>query len=210
MNILIVVFGYLFIFSVSEFLHKKYSWQSEYTRKVAHVGASLFSLAVPHLVNRIQITGIGIFFFIALIITKRISYLKSIHQVQRHTLGALLFPITIVILAWLTWYERLPAYYYAILILGFSDTLAAVFGKGKKITSKLSFFPSCLGSLVYFLMTMLISLVILASIGQEIPIISVITVSFILTIVERYSPWGVDNTSVPIVAVFLFQNLLIT
>jgi phytol kinase len=92
-----------------------------------------------------------------------------------------------------------------ILVLGYGDGLAAVVGKayGKR---KLVNNKSLEGSLTMLLASFVVILVVLLVSGAALvtTLIAAVVVSILSTVIELYTPKGLDNLSVP-----LFSSLLI-
>jgi len=183
---------------VIEYVGRKYNIASEITRKLVHatlgLAAVLGFMEGPIWLYALTVAILA--FFIAISFFKKL--LSSIHNVNRHTYGELFLPIGI--LAPLLLVSETPNIYIAsILVMAFADSSAGMFGffLGKKN-------KSILGSLVFFAVAILVIFL-----NTNSPIYLVIAVALGSTVVERFSPYGSDNLTVPLAttSLMLFLNM---
>ncbi len=210
---IIFAIGFILLLVLNEFIYKRYHINAEYSRKFAHIFASLSSLAfLATIQSHWYLLFLGALFFLILYIGKRYHKLKSIDSVQRKTAGSYLLPIAIYTVFFIAEKSNSELFFILpILILGISDPLAGIFGtyfrtKTKQI--KLAGRPidkTILGSSIFFSATLLISLITLSffeyPFGKLLAIS--ITIAFIDTFVEMVSVRGYDNLTVPLTTILL-------
>ncbi len=199
---------YLIILGISQLLYSKRIFQAEGTRRLAHVLSGVFTLFLPLLVDRIGIYIIASGFTAVLVITKRKQWFGGIHQVVRQTHGAMAFPIGVAATAALTLPNHMSAFVYGILVLTFSDSLAALFGKNKRILPQRPWWEGIRGSIVFLSVSLLIGIGFVLVPSAHGSWIAAIVAPPILTLTERYTPLGFDNVTVPVLAGTLWMVLV--
>ena len=215
MNITIVVLSLLgFLYSISA-LGKRYKWHSEWQRKVLHVGLGLTALSFPWLFTDVwQVVVLcSIACFILLLIRYVPHFRKSIggclHEVDRSSLGELLFAMSIVLLFWLS-KGNIVLYIVPLSILTISDSLASIVGiyYGKRSYEVVDGIKSWEGTLAFALITFLIIvllLYVLADLSWPVMLIIAATFAILGALVEAVSWHGFDNILIPF-ASFLFLD----
>lgn len=175
-----------------ELVKRKFSISSEITRRVVHIGAGLCTIIdfyyVPGWPFVVLITtSIGIICY---------SYLKnfftSVHNVTRHTYGEIFLPFGSLSAYFISLNEP-TAFLPALLIMTFADSLAGLTSDFLKQPRKI-----WRGSLVFFV----VALVILLFSTKFDPIFA-IGIALVVSAVERYSPKGSDNLTVPAASALL-------
>ena len=208
--ILIVLFV---IFYIGK-LVKKIS-DSEISRKFVHIFASLFSLSFPFLIkNSSTLLILSIFFALVISIMKfkkdKDNFLKSVVDIDRATVGEILFPITIYLL--FIFSDKYYFYFISVLVLSFSDALAAIIGKKYgviKIPVEQDY-KSLEGSITFFFITFLIieiPLLLMTNLTPLQCILISLIISLLITMLELISVYGTDNILVPLGVLFLIQRL---
>ena len=187
--------------SLSRFFNKV---NSEFTRKIVHIGAGnviLFAwwLDVPAWIG---IGAAAIASSIALI-SLVIPILPSVNSVGRKSLGTFFYAISIGVLIALFWH--LHEYEYAaigILIMTWGDGMAAIVGQrfGKHHYRVFGIKKSWEGSLAMAFFSFLVTCSILVAVQGNIWQVWAIslTVSVVATVLEGFSVLGIDNLTVPI------------
>ena len=99
----------------------------EYSRKLIHIGLSVWiAFWLFFLPYKIVIVA-SLLLALAVFISKRLGFLKSIHGVRRTTYGEITYALGIAFAAWYA--KNDPSVYaLAVINLGFADGLAAVIG----------------------------------------------------------------------------------
>jgi len=207
--------GFCCIIYGAEYLHRHYTIYPEYTRKMAHSLATLSSLIfIITIKSHWYILMLGIFFFLLLLVAKRKRLFKSIDAVDRKTEGSYLLPISIYLVFYISRsYDNNLIFILPILLLGISDPLAGLIGtyyrnRIKKITLfNYHLDKTILGSSVFFISTLIISLLTLYFYDYELSklLFPSILIALVTTITELLSPYGTDNLTVPLITVLLLS-----
>lgn len=210
----VLIFSVLFIiFFIGKIIYKRFD--VELSRKFVHIFSSLFALSFPFIIsNHLTLLFLSIFFSIFIFIFKfyknKDSLLKSVVDIDRKTIGEILFPMSI----YLVFIFSKEYYFYLIslLVLALSDALAAIIGKkyGKIKIPIEQDFKTLEGSLIFFIMTFL-SIKIPLILFSNFHLLNIILISFIIailiTMLELISIYGTDNIFIPLGVLFLLQRL---
>jgi len=189
-----IVFLGLFVFI--EYSVRRVNANREITRRIAHVLSSLFGLAMGIVMEATVFIIMCLFFLIVITISLHIRYFSFIHNVKRKTYGELLLPLGILV-SYLVANDVTIIFTSSILILAIADPIAGVIG---------DFFSRtyALRTMVFFTIALLILLVILPP-GLY---VMVVLIASTITIVERISPFGTDNFTIPLTTSILLRLLL--
>lgn len=205
--------GFSSILFFSEYLHKHFAINGEYTRKIAHILATLSSLILIFTIeSHWYILFLGLVFFFLLFLGKRKGYFKSIDPENRKTAGSYLLPISIYIAFYISRsLNNDLIFILPVLLLGISDPLAGLFGvyfksRTKNITIfNYQFDKTILGSGVFFISTLIITPIVLYTFDYEflrLFILSIV-IACTITVTELISPYGTDNLSVPLMTILI-------
>lgn len=210
-GLLAVVF--LLLFASAEWLYHWRKWQAEHTRKYVHIVTGLLTMLFPPMLGDPLAVGLLCGSFLLILLSSLyFKLLPSINAVDRLTRGSLLYPI-VVFGCYLLFhrYGQYLYFYLPILILAFSDPLAAltgkrwpmlpyrVFGKHKTVS----------GSLAFFVSAFIISLTLFLLEAADKPVLlPAILVAITTTLAEAVIHRGYDNLSIPAAAalVLLIQG----
>jgi phytol kinase len=195
--IYILIYGLLFL--IFEIIKRAKILSVDSTRSIVHTSSALIACTFPLYLSLTHIIFISCFFFIFLIISKYITLLESIHNVERKTWGEVYFPLGIAIIAWSFLPDNILNYEIAILIFGISDVLANIVGKhyGSHPLKFLGCTKTIEGSSAFFISIFAILIIF------KISPLTAIFISLVTTISEFISPYGSDNLTVPIVTSIL-------
>ncbi|MCX7870013.1 MAG: hypothetical protein N2485_00320 [bacterium] len=211
---IVLIFSVLFIiFFIGKIIYKRFD--VELSRKFVHIFSSLFALSFPFIIsNHLTLLFLSIFFSIFIFIFKfyknKDSLLKSVVDIDRKTIGEILFPMSI----YLVFIFSKEYYFYLIslLVLALSDALAAIIGKkyGKIKIPIEQDFKTLEGSLTFFIITFL-AVKIPLILFSNFHLLNIILISFIIailiTMLELISIYGTDNIFIPLGVLFLLQRL---
>jgi phytol kinase len=214
MNIWGLVLSYILVFliiGISTVLQKAKVLGDEGARKFIHIGVSNWWILAWVFFQGDNAIWFAIVPPITFILLNYYSYktnlIKSMERSGNGNLGTVYFPISLLILVIFTFgiVNRPEIGAVGILVLGYGDGLAAVIGKayGKR---KLVNNKSLEGSLTMLLASFIVVLLVLLVAGVSLvaTLIAAIVVSILSTIIELYTPKGLDNLSVP-----LFSSLIV-
>lgn len=181
-------------FGALEIGKRRFGWSPEITRRVAHIVSGglvlLDYLWLTPLAFVLLVSAGGVLFFAA----SRARLLTSVNDVRRRTVGQ--FVLTLGYLgAFAVSMGRTDIFVASVLIITFADALAGLTGDLLASPQR-----TWWGSTVFFTVTM----IILVSMGTPEPLVA-IGVAATLTAIERVSPWGLDNVTVPVAAAALLH-----
>jgi len=173
-----------------EALVRRRDWRHETTRRIAHVLACLYAIA-SHAVLPLWLFVLACSLFVlALVLSRRMKVLTSVHTTRRASLGEVYLPVGIIIAALAgTLAADTSVFLATILILALADVAAGVTGDLLRAESK-----TRLGSLAFFG----VSILVVQACGFG-PLLS-LAVAVVATLVERVSSRGTDNLTVPLAA----------
>jgi dolichol kinase/L-amino acid N-acyltransferase YncA len=211
--VLLLSASFLLIFLAAEGLYRWAHIAPEWTRKFQHLLSGLLSASFPWILSSPkEIVFLGALMAAALFTLKKSKFLTSLHDVKRETLGEFYFVLSTLILFLLS--RDLPPVFYFIpmLILTFSDSLAAIVGTTyKKFTYSIQGHVKSLeGSTAFFISTFLIAHLSLLFLSPLEPLSSVLIslqIAILLTLVEAVSHKGLDNLLIPLVSFALLRHL---
>ena len=191
MSVLAVAAVYTFLFLLGESAFRLFRVAPDVTRPGLHLACGLFSALVPFWLTRVEIVGLGLFFAAVMLVSMRISLLRSIHGVGRAGWGEVFFPLGVALAALLYLPSNRPVYSLAILVLAISDPLANVVGRRATgvWANRLLFGKTPAGSLAFFASSTAICLVFL-------PPWQALLAGTALTAIEAASPLGSDNLTI--------------
>lgn len=214
MNVLGLVLSYVLVFliiGISTVLQKTKLVGDEGARKFIHIGVSNWWILAMIFFEGENAIWFAIVPPITFILLNYYSYktnlIKSMERSGNGNLGTVYFPISLLILVILTFgvINKPEIGAVGILVLGYGDGLAAVigkaFGKHKLVDNK-----SLEGSLTMVFASFIVVTMVLSLSGYTLltALWVAAVVSVVSTVVELYTPKGLDNLSVP-----LFSSLLI-
>ncbi len=156
-----------------------------FAQKFLHLVVSVATLLLYYALPKLQfLTLVAIFVFINAFVLPSSIFARKF--------GVVLYPLAVFIIA-LFFYENEKVFTLSLYPMFFADPLGALAGRylGRK---KFVCNKTIEGSLIIFLFNILFLL------SGEIPFREAILIAFVLALVEAASPAGIDNISVPLVA----------
>ena len=189
------------------FLHLPTEW----SRKIAHVGAGIVALTYPKYIdNQWIVLALTLSFTLILFVSKKKGIFLSIFAVERKSYGELFF-------VWISWllfllYKasgEVIYFYLPFAIVVFADPAAALVGQSfpiKKYAIK-GHQKSLTGSLTFFLITLFLTVLFAPALNIEKINFWLFAVFFaiVMTLVEAISYKGLDNLTIPLAAVLLLK-----
>lgn len=209
---LILSFIYVaIILGLGEGLRRGLHLSVEFTRKFVHIGVGMISFALVALFKTWQWAIIPPAIFV---IINYISYRRQIFSGmetgEKGQLGTVYFPISFVVLIPLLW--QFPAILVTSLMpMTWGDAFAAIIGQryGAHKFHVVGQMRSLEGSIAMFVFSFvavaITFLVFYAPIATA--LVTALIVAFVATLVEAFSPFGLDNLSVPITSAILLMLL---
>lgn len=163
----------------------------EYHRKFVHVVSGLLLISATWYLEINQLVVLAFFLAVGDTLARSLQ-IGSVHKVERRTIGTVLFPLSFLVLVVLFGEHNMELVRYGMWVLVVPDALAALMGTqwGRQLPR---WNKSFLGSATFFL-----SLFIVTYVATESLFVTLVT-SVVLTTVEFFSLWGLDNLLLPIV-----------
>jgi len=208
-----VAVGIVLLFAAGEVLRRVCSIETEYTRKLSHLGAGFIVAAFPWLLDHtLTVAVLAAAFFVLLLVGKLTGMLESVHGVERQTSGAYYYPLAVLGIFWLSRGDPL-LYCPPVMVLAISDTGAALVGKrmGRRRYRVMDGARSVEGSLTFFGLTFTIVLAALALAGRpgwpEMLLVTLV-VAIMATTTEAVSVRGTDNLFIPYACFLILERAL--
>ena len=213
MNTIILAFIYLIgitlLLVVNEMGYRKLKIKGEVSRKIAHVVSTLSVLPFPYLFpSHWYVLVMAFIFFLVLFITQYKTQLKSIHDIDRKSIGSYLLPLSIYITFLIAeHFNSKLIFILPMLILAISDPVAAIVGLSlKKYNHRIRIFgmdtgKSMFGSGAFFLSSFVLCLLAYCYSRGVCDVVALslsLIVAFASTLGELFSWHGSDNLSVPL------------
>ena len=190
--IFLIIFG--FYISVEKF-KLKFKIDPEYTRKIAHILSGLGAIIFSGVISKNEFIFLTFVFLIIFIASYKYNIFKSFHLIKRKSYGEIFYPLSLIVLALFLYDQRLY-FMIGILLLAISDAVAGLvgrlFAKDKKTD---------IGSLAFFIVSFAI---LLLGFG----FVDALLIAIILVVVERISPYGFDNLTIPLSYLVMFSFLV--
>lgn len=183
------------IFGGLEWGTRRYGWSPDYTRRFAHIVSGLLVLLDYALLSPIVLVTLVAGSTIMIAISQRFRFSRAIHYVSRRTYGEVF--LSVGFLAAFAVDSDPDVFIPSVLIITFADSLAGITTDMLRRTSQ-----TIAGSLVFFVAT-----VFILTTTTALPPLFIAGAALALTTVERLSPWGSDNLTVPLTAAVLLTIL---
>jgi len=212
-NIIIISFvylvGILILLIFNELNYRRLKIKGEVTRKFAHFTSTLAVVPFPYIFDsHWYVLALALIFFATLLFTQKIKQLKSIHDIERKSVGSYLLPLSIYTTFLISsLLDNKFIYILPMLILAICDPMAAILGMNiKKNNGRIKIFgyklnKTWLGSGSFLVTSFVISIIALYF-HREIFDLKTFwlasTIAVISTLSELISWRGSDNLTIPI------------
>ena len=192
----------------TEIIYRRLRVKGEVTRKFAHFTATLSTITFPYLFDdHLYVLFMAIIFFLILYISRNGVQLKSIHDIERVSVGSYLLPVAIYLtfLISFNFNERL-FFILPILILAICDPIAGILGlEVQKYNHKIRIFgwklkKTWLGSVSFLISSFMISIIALYFNRMVLDLKTfwlALGIAVIATLAELISWRGSDNLFIP-------------
>lgn len=201
--------GIFLLLVFNEIVYRRLGITGEFTRKFAHMTGTLSTILFPYIFNdHWYVFFLALTFFILLFISRNSSYLRSIHDISRPSMGSYLLPAAIYLTFLIAFHQQnRMLFILPMLILAICDPLAGMLGINitthnhqiRIFSKKLN--KTWLGSVSFFISSFLISTVALYLHHTyfNLQIFSLaLAIAIIGTLAEMFSWKGSDNLFVPL------------
>ena len=197
------------LLAFNELNYRRMKVKGEITRKFAHFTATVAVVPFPYIFSsHWYVLILAIIFFAALYFTQYAKQLKSIHDIDRRSIGSYLLPLSIYSTFLMSnLLDNKFIYILPMLILGICDPLAAIVGMNmKKNNHKIVIFgidtgKSMYGSGAFMIAAFLISLIALyfhRGMFDFTTFWVALVVALVSTLCELFSWRGSDNFTIPV------------
>lgn len=205
MNVALFIILSSVLIAAVEVLKRKTVVSNDSSRRLAHVGAGVINIAAPLFVSHVAIIMVNILFAGLLLMSRNTHHFSSIQTTSRKTYGDVYFPLGIIAAAVVLLPDNVIAFQYGVAIMGISDALAGFVGErwGQKTLMVLNNPKTLTGALVFYMTSLVITFVFAP---QLLPIVFILPL--VLTAVEFFLVYGLDNLILPVVAGLFFLNFL--
>ncbi|MFA5644383.1 MAG: hypothetical protein WC928_02535 [Patescibacteria group bacterium] len=179
-----------------------------FSRKIIHILSAIIILFFPYFLSLELIIFVCLLFSFLFALARFFDFLPIINKVRRLSLGEVFYPLGIMISAIFFLPDDILAFQFGVLVLGFSDALANIFG-GLFGTYKIKIFggaKSLEGSLVFLLTTIILSIFFKGDFAL-LNFDKYFIVALILTLLEFSLFFGLDNLFLPFISAYLFSLL---
>jgi phytol kinase len=198
--------SFITLFLVIDFLQKKVFTRIYWSRKATHIASGLLIYVLPLYMNRNQIFWLAATFVIILTISKWKKIL-SLHDVERKTLGEVLYPASICVLTLLCLPLHPKVFRISVLILALSDGFAGIIGEAWNFHTVTLFRnrKSLGGAITFFVVTCLIFIAFHGFTMDNFYL--VLGTSVFLTGAEFILTFGTDNLILPVLTAIIELSL---
>lgn len=204
--IFLVALTLLLVFT--ELVYRRLGVKGEITRKFAHFTATLSTVTFPYIFNdHWYVLTLAIIFFVLLYISRNGVQLKSIHDIERISIGSYLLPVSIYLTFFISFKlgEKL-FFILPMLILAICDPIAGILGlEVQKFNHKIKLFgwklnKSYLGSGSFFVSAFIISIIAIYFNRMVLDLKTfwlALGIAVVATLAELFSWRGSDNLFIP-------------
>jgi phytol kinase len=209
----------LLLLLFNEMVYRRLHPKGEITRKLAHFLATLSTVTFPYIFsNHWHVLALAIIFFILLFVSRNRRYLKSIHDIERKSVGSYLLPVAIYLTFLISYLlEDKFLFILPILILAICDPVAGIFGMNLQIYNhqirifKWKLNKTSTGSISFFISCFTISIIALYFYRMSLDLATfglALVIAFAGTLTEMFSWKGTDNLFIPLVVLLVLVILL--
>jgi len=188
--------GYLAVVLAIEFLKRKRKVSAEITRRLIHIFSGICTVLDYFLLPSAWFIALITLSLVVMVISQRFGWFSSIHDVKRRTYGEIFLPLGTLVTYGIS-QARPEIFIPSIFIMTFADSFAGLTSdllkKDRKVVQ---------GSIVFFVIAFLLLIE-----NTHLPLGHVLMVALVVTLVERFSPLGTDNLTVPVATALLLLTL---
>lgn len=197
----ILVFAYIFIIlGISGLLKKKKILSDEGNRKLVHIlvsGAYIIMYKVIYI--NINIIIIPLLFAIINYISNKKNIFKGMEISTRKSYGTVYYPISMAIMATITYFkpEFYPYYGIGLFIMAFADGFAPIIGNKIKSKKVLNTDKTVVGSITVFIISIIVIVIFNRIFNLELELFKILILGIYSTAVELVSS-KYDNLLLPL------------
>ncbi|WP_423126545.1 diacylglycerol/polyprenol kinase family protein [Gaoshiqia sp. Z1-71] len=220
-----IVFAFVYLIGIAillifnELNYRRLNVKGEITRKFAHFTGTLATIPFPYIFSsHWYVMILAAIFFAVLLATQYSKQLKSIHDIERKSIGSYLLPFSIYITFLIsTLFENKFLYILPMLLLAVCDPMAAILGmSAKKNNGKIKLFgvkteKTIIGSVAFLVTGFVISIIALyfhRAVFDLKTFWLALLVAVTGTLAEIAGWRGSDNLSIPLSVVIILALFL--
>ncbi len=222
-NLIVLSFIYLvgigLLLTFNELNYRRLAVNGEISRKFAHFTATLATVPFPYIFSsHWYVLVLALIFFAVLFITQYGKQLKSIHDIQRKSIGSYLLPLSIYVVFFISYMlHNKFVYILPMLILAVCDPMAAILGINiKNYNGRIKLFghkfeKTWLGSGAFLFTSFIISVIALYfhhSVFNLKTFWLALLIAVTSTLSELFSWRGSDNLTIPLSVVMILVLFL--
>ena len=209
MTLLLVSVLFVVLCAAVEVLARRTRLAPELVRKLAHMSSAVLAAMLPLIVSFGEIAVLGLAFAALMAISLRAGIFNAIHGVSRTTYGEIFFPLGIAALA-VACPSEVP-FAYGVLVLGLGDGLAALVGErfGRRVVPLVQTRKTLWGSGTFLAACFALGVLLMAPAGVSpaYTLAAAAAMAIVLTPVELFLTYGLDNLVLPTLAGLLLTVL---
>lgn len=205
---IVYLVGIVVLLAFNELNYRRLNLRGEFTRKFAHLMATLAVVPFPYIFpSHWYVLVLALLFFLVLFVTQYSKQLKSIHDIERKSIGSYLLPLSIYLTFLLSnLLDNKFVFILPMLILAVCDPMAAILGiniknfNGRIVLFGHKFNKTWLGSGAFLVTSFIITLIALYFHYGHYSFKSfwlAAVVALVGTLGELFSYRGSDNLSIP-------------
>ena len=207
MNVLGIVVSIVFIFLIIYISSLVSKTHSELSRKIVHIGVcNWWIIVIIFFDNVVLASTVPALFCIVNYLSYKKDIFKSMERDDNKSLGTVYYAISCLILTLLSflWFKNKLYAGIGLFAMGYGDGFAALIGSKFKSKEFMIFKTkkTLLGCATMFVVTLLV-VSILTLCFNQFSILGVLIISVVATLIEAFSPLGIDNLTVPILTSIL-------
>jgi phytol kinase len=211
--------AFLLLFAALEVWSRKTLVRPETTRKLLHVGSGILTLAFPFVfVDLWPVALLSGGAAVVLAAARFVPVLRAqsggvVGRVERASWGEFYFPLSVVILFWLSLGEHSLLFVIPVLVLTLADTAGAVVGTRFGMTRFCGAGKSVEGSLAFAVVafvSVFAPLMAWSRVGATEALMTAATLALLLALLEAAAQRGLDNLLIPIAGYGLLRGVLWT
>jgi len=183
---------YLVVVLLIELARRKRAVSVDITRRVIHIFSGLCTILDFVLLPTAWFLSLITISLVIIIVSQRLGWFTSIHSVARRTYGEVFLPLG-TLLAFFISQGNSAIFIASVLVTTFADSFAGITSEILKKPSKV-----IQGSIVFFLVSVLV-----LALYSSLDFGHVLLAALFVTLVERFSPLGSDNATVPVATALL-------
>jgi phytol kinase len=211
--IFLTIFGALM--GIAVLLHRYFKLPAEQSRKFLHVSGGILSIFIPLFFHShwwvLALTGVA---FVILLVTYMRKWLPAVHQINRNSIGSVLFPVPVYLCFLIATLTQNNLYFWLpISLLAISDTAAEIGGQlwGAKTRQFFNGQKTMAGTLSFAVTALLVNTGWLYF-GFHLPVRDVLLLTVLITLfsagAELVTLHGWDNLTVPAIAALIIYLFL--